>query len=327
MARQEVNVPDVDSRSAGDAVSAAGVEAGRDVDQPQQSEPAWNRPAQFPEPVNPNDEVGDDYLAESDYARAAEETEDFGNALLRPASVADAGDATSSEEIPLDEPPAHRLDGASAEDDAANPGAPVVVRKTSISRTYWLLIPILVIAIGGVLWLLRESERPARLTQPAAVSPAADTVASVEERDPVLEAEGDQRLEGTAEGGQIYTDEPPPADSPPADARAGTQNGEAAEPAAEWQPGVVDRRRGGYTLVVSSQATRSEAVDFARSLAGNIRDESLPVDIFLGTARGRSRYRVGVGQFESIEKALSEMDRLASRLPEGAWVLRIRTNM
>ncbi|MDX1429969.1 MAG: SPOR domain-containing protein, partial [Rhodothermales bacterium] len=112
-----------------------------------------------------------------------------------------------------------------------------------------------------------------------------------------------------------------------------SQDGEGAESAAQappavfWEPGAIDRRAGGYTLIVSSQPTIEEASAVALELAHTLGAEGLPIDVLRGTARGETWYRVAIGQFSRQSVATQELRRLAEKLPEGAWVLRIRTNM
>ena len=182
----------------------------------------------------------------------------------------------------------------------------------------------LIVAIGSVLWLLRQSETTPRDAEQRTAAAGTDSQT------------GDKDVAGTtSDTVKLSPSElQQPSDSPESQAESTAPPTDLQEDprssnelASAWEPGAFNRREGGYTLVVSSQATRREAAAFARNVIQGLGDEALKVDILEGTARGRSRYRVGVGQFPSVEQALSEMDRLSPRLPEGVWVLRIRSNM
>ncbi|NNE46772.1 MAG: hypothetical protein HKN37_08935 [Rhodothermales bacterium] len=260
----------------------------------------WNRPARYPEP---DVRVDDEYDDNVGGAEGEAENHDFGDSLIHPASLAagvtgiDQKDDTASlgsdpepdpdpEPEPESEDQAAEDDEESVEDPSSTP--PIVVRRSTGARAYWLAIPLLIAAIAVVLWLLTQTERT---------------------------PDAPEQTTGEASEGAAQEAAPPPQP-------------EVAEAQVEpWSPGTVDRRAGGYTIVASSQASRREAIAFAESLASNLQDESLPIDVFRGTAEGRARYRVGVGQFATIESAALEMERLSSQLPAGVWILRIRRNM
>ncbi len=319
-------------RSDTDIEASAPVESGQERESESEShsppESAWNRPA-LSEPVNPNDEVDDDFLAESDFAKESEEEPDFGDSLVHPAASgteaqsAGSSDHESADSEPTEEQSAVEQESTSVEGSAEHDGLPlppIVVRRSGISRVYWWLIPVLIVSIGAVLWFLRESERAPISVDPASTPATVDTPPADPQETSASDSEidaGDAGLSATSS-----------ADS---SVQASAPVEEQAEPdpppAPVWEPGTMDRRAGGYTLVVSSQSSRREVAEFARRMFARMGDESLPIDVLQGTAEGRSRYRVGVGQFESVEQALNEKDRLAPRLPEGVWVLRIRTSM
>ncbi len=269
---------------------------------------AWNRPARFQEPEVPDHEIDDDYRAESAFHREADETPDFGGTLVHPAHSPQTKPSVSDEDVP---PPVNDavqrqdLPGTETAGPDAGAEAPVVVRSPKVSRGYWLVIPVLIVAIGIVLWLLSQSER-----EPDPAGQRQTQLDADESRPP--DAAGDAAPDAAELASQSQG--------------SGTEAAAASAADAPWQPGQVNKRAGGYTIIVSSQATESEAIEFARNLVAGV-DRGIPIDLYKGTARGRTRYRVGVGQFESIEIAIGEMDRLAPQLPAGAWILRIRRDM
>jgi hypothetical protein len=249
----------------------------------------WNRPARYPEPDARVDDDYADYVGDTDDESEGEK-HDFGDTLLHPANVAagvtgsDENDETESLGSEPEAP--EEVEEEPVVDPATTP--PIVVRRSTGTRAYWLAIPLLIAAIAVVLWLLRQTER------------TPDTLEQT-----------------TSEGSEVAAQESAPPPQP-----------EVAEVQVEpWSPGTVDRRAGGFTIVASSQASRREAIAFAERLAADLQDESLPIDVFRGTAEGRARYRVGIGQFATIESAALAMERLSSRLPGGVWILRIRRNM
>jgi len=172
---------------------------------------------------------------------------------------------------------------------AADRPPPPPVKRKSRSLFYFLLIVILAAAIAGVLYLLSRTNGVSAEPEPFTI-------------------ESTNGSPDAAEGISPPEDVPPP-------------------PEVSWEPGAIDRRAGGYTLVVSSQETIAEANEVARALAATLADESLPIDVLEGAARGETWYRVAVGQFSQESTANRELRRLADRLPEGAWVLAVRTHM
>ncbi|MBT8399731.1 MAG: SPOR domain-containing protein [Rhodothermia bacterium] len=192
-------------------------------------------------------------------------------------------------------------DGSEIDDrSAADPGTsageaaergqppPAVVKRKSRALFYFAMIVVLVLAIAGVLYLISLGDS----------SPT-------DRQDELVESDA-----GVAPGGSV-----------------GTEAAEVGPPLITWEPGAIDRRAGGYTLIVSSQETVDEAAAVALELSQQLADEDLPVDVLTGTARGQTWYRVAIGQYSRQSVATRELRRLAEKLPEGAWVLRIRTNM
>ncbi len=262
----------------------------------------WNRPARYPEPDARVDDDYDDYIGD---AEAEIEKHDFGDSLLHPANLAagvtgiDKKDETASSASEPDPEP-----DPESEDQAAEVEEEPVVDLASTP-------PVVDPASTPPIVVRRSTgARVYWLAIPLLIAAIAVVLwlLTQTERTP-------DRLEQTTSEGATEESVTP---VPPEVVEA---------PVEPWSPGTVDRRAGGYTIVASSQASRREAIAFAESLAANLQDESLPIDVFRGTAEGRARYRVGIGQFATIESAALEMERLSSRLPGGVWILRIRRNM
>lgn len=171
----------------------------------------------------------------------------------------------------------------------AAPTTPKVVKvKSRRSGIYAVVIVTLLIAIAGVLYLLSRGER--------------------------------SQTGGEAAGPETQPEETVEA-APPEAAAAETP------PPTEWSPGAIDRRTDGYTIITSSHASLGEAEVYARELARAFADTDLPVDILRGTAQGKRWYRVAIGQYPRQSVVTRELRRLSDKLPEGSWVLRIRSNM
>lgn len=103
-----------------------------------------------------------------------------------------------------------------------------------------------------------------------------------------------------------------------------TPSESVTDPVPEWTAGQIARDTGAYTIVVSSEESRAEAEVIARSIALRLNRKT---DVFVHTANSQTRYRVGVGQYETSDEAVSSLNELSDELPEGSWVLRILPSM
>lgn len=82
----------------------------------------------------------------------------------------------------------------------------------------------------------------------------------------------------------------------------------------------IDPSAGGFTIVVYSERNEGTAQDVAEEYAG----EGFRAGVVRSDEGGASRYRVGIGQFESLEAAMAARNELAgTELPDDAWVYRI----
>lgn len=85
-------------------------------------------------------------------------------------------------------------------------------------------------------------------------------------------------------------------------------------------PEGIDRSAGGYTIVVFSETSESLAQD----VADRYSEQGYRTGALAFEEGGGTRYRVGVGQFQTLDEATAERDLLAGgELPDDAWILRI----
>ena len=117
--------------------------------------------------------------------------------------------------------------------------------------------------------------------------------------------------------GETQTPPETPAETPPPETPAPT-------PPAAGQS--IDPAQGGYTVVVASFARRAIAETEAERFRQQLNDPSTPVGVIQGDSRGRTWYRVAIGQVPTVEEAAALRARLASSLPEGTWVTPITSD-
>lgn len=82
----------------------------------------------------------------------------------------------------------------------------------------------------------------------------------------------------------------------------------------------IDEAAGGFTLIVFSDRSRNTANEVAQRFA----EQGFRTGV-LSSEDGPTRFRVGVGQFETLEEAVAARDQLAGgELPADAWVHRLQ---
>lgn len=179
------------------------------------------------------------------------------------------------------------------------------------SRRNTILIGAGVIVLVAAAAIVYFSLQPAKVTGPEATA---------QTEQPAETAGGaDEATGGTA------TSDDPAAD--PGETPAGADAGEDAETApseAEVEstplrsPDGIDTAAGGYTIVVFSETTQSSASEVVQ----RYREQGFRSDVVSSEEGGVTRYRVAVGQFETLEEAVDARNQLAGReLPQDAWVL------
>ena len=179
----------------------------------------------------------------------------------------------------------------------------------------WIIAAIVVVMAGAAAFvLLRPGTAPDEVTFVVDSPPIAEQ-AGAREDDPSPDI-ASSTIDGTeidATGGDV--DEPAPAEQPTPTPEPATPQ----EPASPLRGDGIDRSVSRYTLVVGS--LQSSAV--AEEVAADWRGRGFRTDVFSETANGVTRYRVGVGQFESIDAAdAARSGEIAPQLPEGTWVYR-----
>jgi nucleoid DNA-binding protein len=116
-----------------------------------------------------------------------------------------------------------------------------------------------------------------------------------------------------------------PAGTPTAGVANPTPAGQAppVQPTTSAAPREFVSGRGGWTIVVSSRESVSEAEALQNRYAQVFASQNFPVDILRTDDFGTPRYRVGVGQFSSTQAATAAMAQHAASLPSDAWVTTI----
>ena len=165
---------------------------------------------------------------------------------------------------------------------------------------------VVLLAAAAVIYFATSSTPIDEATGPGLATPAAeDTSAAAASADAGT---------ATADTTDLAVTTPPaePAPVPPA-----TQT--PLDPLRGSEP--IDRAAGGYTLVVFSDFSDSNA----NTVAGTYRDQGFRTGVLDDQDGGRTRFRVAVGQFSTLDEAVEARDRLAGNgLPEDAWVRRIQ---
>lgn len=85
----------------------------------------------------------------------------------------------------------------------------------------------------------------------------------------------------------------------------------------------IDPSAGGWTIVVASRADRSGASSLAETFRERFASQQLPIDVIPGIVDNSTRYRVGIGQFDSQSEAERFVEEFETELPDGAWTLRL----
>jgi len=103
------------------------------------------------------------------------------------------------------------------------------------------------------------------------------------------------------------------------DANAPSASGEDAS-----SPRALTPSAGGWTVVVASRTQRGPAESLVEKYRRTFAEERLPVGILPSVVDGQTRYRVGIGQFDSRSNAQQLLEEAGAQLPQGAWPLRLQ---
>ena len=181
-------------------------------------------------------------------------------------------------------------------------GAGVIVLVAAAAITYFSLQPG---AMTGT-----DATAQTETQQPADASGVAG------ETDPTRQPAGETLPEGS--------EQPADGNQTPVDAGQSEAAAPVDEPAVESTPlrsaEGIDTNAGGFTIVVFSETSQSSATDVVQRYRG----EGFRSDLLSSEDGGVSRYRVGVGQFATLEEAVDARNQLAgNELPQDAWVHRL----
>jgi hypothetical protein len=86
----------------------------------------------------------------------------------------------------------------------------------------------------------------------------------------------------------------------------------------------IDPTAGGWTIIVASRTQQGPAQSLVDDFRQRLSGQQVPIDVVAGNVENTTRYRVGVGQFESREAAQQFLDEFGSKLPDGAWALQLQ---
>ncbi len=156
------------------------------------------------------------------------------------------------------------------------------------------------LAVALLLWLRSRDPAPPSV---AARPPAADTVAAAA---PTTDSPG-EGSPGEDSPAAVLPADPTPDPVP------------AAPPDPLRSDAGIDRADGGFTWVVASELTEAAA---ERRVAA-YREQGWRAGVVADEARGRTRYRVSLGQFESLAEAEARQADLPADVPPDSWILRL----
>ena len=242
-----------------------------------------------------------------------------------PEPLSDAESDTTDDAEPslVDPEPAGGAETEAAERAAAEPSdsSSENSRSTGARVAVSLLV---VLLLGGATWYL--------LGRRGTVQPPQKTFAQLQTQiQPQL-----QKLSGLAGS----SSDPQSGSPPSATAEVGTstqtastegQNSTAADPSApESNDAAAPAARGltpsagGWTIIVASRTQRGPAEALVQKYRTAFADRNLPVGILTGEVDNQTRYRVGVGQFDSQDEARRALEEASNTLPNGAWPLQLQ---
>jgi hypothetical protein len=253
----------------------------------------------------------DPSLTDSENEAATESADDL-DALI--AAAYDEEEPTESE---ADVPAVHDADAIRLETEDVVQGdsdmnvppqdRPPVPPDRKRSGVPWLMIGVIVIIVGIVglvaLFITGDRDEPRR---PAVSEVIPQTDGDFAADDP----DSDEGFEGDDLDDGMPADEPAPEPPPPPTAATGDPLfGDS-----------IDRTQSRYTLVIASLPSQGAA----ETVMNSWRNRGFRAAVFSETIDGVTRYRVGVGQFDTIANADAARSEgnVAADLPEGTWVYR-----
>jgi len=254
-----------------------------------------------------------------------EETDDFSFPDEDPAPASPSA-ASPTESTPEPEP-APAAD-PTAPSDASPPGETVdrQAREPAPSSTDTSADPegstgarvfaglLVVLLLGGAGWYV--------LGQQGTLQPPQETFSQVKKQvRPLLESgspASNSPPSTQADDGSTASNEGPSATDESSGESATDQTSSTTQASAAQ---AIDPANGGWTIVVGSRTERATAQSLADKYRAMFEPRNLPVDVVAGTVNNTTRYRVGVGQFDSQADAQRFLENATQELPEGAWTL------
>jgi nucleoid DNA-binding protein len=236
-------------------------------------------------------------------------------------AAADASSPQEIEQAPSDREPTAPDDAAPDDQDPAPSGS------TNGSVGARLGVGLLaVLLLGGAAWYV--------LGRQGTVQPPRETIAQLTTQ---LQSRVDNLSAGgsSTESSEIGT--PPSAtaevgtgSSPAEDAPADASDDSPAAPASSSSnedgasPQALAPSAGGWTVIVASRTQQGPAESLVEKYRATFPERELPVGVLTSVVDGQTRYRVGVGQFDSRSGAQQLLDEAGAKLPQGAWPLRLQ---
>ena len=214
------------------------------------------------------------------------------------AEEADLG-ATSTPEASPSSPDASEADSGAASEPS---------RSSSSSLPRMLVTLLVLLLLGGGAWYILGQRglvpSPGRMLGLRGPAPTAESPASSPS-----DGAGTQRDAGT--------------DSQGTSAQDASSSSETTEEAPADAPQSITPSAGGWTIVVASRRNQAGAASLIDTYRQRFSDRPLPVDVVQGTVDNTTRYRVGIGQFQSRIEAQTFLDANSAALPDGAWLLEL----
>lgn len=264
------------------------------------------------------DEYEDEYEDESEPASAS-------------GTASDPGSESSPPVPSIDIPePSGNADSVPREASTSDNGSGDATPKRTKWRTAAGILFVLAALIAGWIVLGEQGTVPAPSTVAERVRTSfsggsSDSPSGVNDTAPNDTAPN----ETSSETGATGTDSPELSSSDDDSDASGTME-EGASPdspsedessASEDAPSITPEE-GGWTLVVASRTSESEAEELESIFTNSLQGAGLPVDILPSEGPdGTMRYRVVVGQFESQGDARNMQQEYSDVVPDDAWAL------